>query len=98
MTVSLITFNIFQDHFLELSGVSDVQIQDNIDMPSQPLVEFGAGAASAVSAEEIEAKMQAIAYIQKSILKYFNIYSFALLTLYTLVGLFLERKTIIQSI
>jgi hypothetical protein len=92
MTVSLITFNIFQDHFLELSGVADVQIQDNVDLPSQPIVDFGTGTAAPVSPEEIEAQMQVIAHVQKTILKYFNIYSFALLPLYTFVGFLVFRK------
>lgn len=92
MTISLITFNIFQDHYLDLSGVGDVQIEENVEMPSQPLVEFGSGVAAAQSPEEIEAQRQVIALVQKTTLKYFNIYSFALLPLYAFVGFLVFRK------
>ncbi|NOQ72609.1 MAG: DUF3667 domain-containing protein [Crocinitomix sp.] len=92
MTISLITFNVFQDHYLELSGVGDVQIDKNFQLPDEPVISFGTGAAPTETIEAIETQRQIAAYIQKSILKYFNIYSFALLPLYTFVAFLVFRK------
>ena len=92
MTISLITFNVFQEHFLELSGVAGVEIDENFELPAESAISFGTGDMPAETAESMKAQMQAVAYIQKTILKYFNIYSFALLPLYALVGFLVFRK------
>lgn len=92
MTISLIILNVYQEHFLELSGVADVQIDEDFQLPVDSAISFGTEAEPAQTEASIRAQMQAIAYTQKTILKYFNVYSFALLPLYTLVGFLVFRK------
>lgn len=92
MTISLITFNVFQEHFLELSGVAGVEIDEDFELPAESAVSFGTGDMPPETEESVKLQMQAIAYIQTTILKYFNIYSFALLPLYAFVGFLVFRK------
>ena len=71
MTISLITFNIFQEHFLELSGVSDVNIEGDITLPQEPIVSFSDGPMSEQDIENARLQMAPCSYNPKIDLKIF---------------------------
>lgn len=87
MTISLIIFNIFQEHYLEISGITEVTVSDTVQSSEAPVaVQFSPGELTPEQLEEIQLQMEIAAMVQRTILKYFNVYSFALLPIYTLIA------------
>lgn len=91
ITISLLVFNAFQDHFLLVSTGGEMDMETmQMQMP-QPVFEIGPEDAQKRD-ELAKAQMAIMIETQQSVLNYFNAYSFLFLPLYTLMALLVFGK------
>lgn len=91
VTVTILVFNLFQDDFLRIStggGINSETIEAQMPEPV-----MGIGPEEMAERQALaKAQMVLIMETQKSILKYFNLYSFLLLPLYAFIAFLVFGK------
>lgn len=94
MTISIILFNIFHDDYIEMSfNLEQTEIDLNQDMPASFMADSELTLVDKnIIFDQLKEDSKRMAETQESILKYFNLFSFALLPFYALLSMLVYSK------